>query len=289
MPKAVIREEVDNYLAITPAEKESVGSQLPGRENGPADAYRHLLWSGETTRRFGEETARGILEAHEIQGSSSILAGGDPQSVDAEAMDRHNNELGIAIGREANSWPEVIRGAQGVMDRSDRGGDGRDGGAVWLPESQWHKNPLNDQDGSPLARSDWNWPVTDWEHGQKSEPYSYPYDGTGQNHYGSGGQNPGYVPDGGSGDPGQKAADKMMASDAYRQSWHPDHRATREAVDLFYRERYGDGPSIDAVSGRAIDRKPRSGRDGGPVHVRAYLRDHGQVPVSEYDRSSPSR
>jgi len=38
----------------TQAIKESVHSQLPGRNNGPADAYRHLLLSAELTRQFGE-------------------------------------------------------------------------------------------------------------------------------------------------------------------------------------------------------------------------------------------
>ena len=56
-------------------------SNLPGRENGPADAYRHLLWAGELTRRFGERRARFILNAHEIEGE--ILG----QSPDAEKMD----------------------------------------------------------------------------------------------------------------------------------------------------------------------------------------------------------
>ncbi len=33
------------------ANYESVSSQLPGRLNGPADAYRHIIWIAETARR----------------------------------------------------------------------------------------------------------------------------------------------------------------------------------------------------------------------------------------------
>ena len=90
--------------AVEAASKESQSSKLPGREDGPADAYRHLLWAGELTRRFGERRARQILGAHEIDGR---IRGG--QSPDAEKMDRHNNELGIALGKSARTWNDVRR------------------------------------------------------------------------------------------------------------------------------------------------------------------------------------
>lgn len=76
------------------ATQEGIDSQLPGRENGPADAYRHLLLSAELTRRYGEGYARSLLEGHELTGNM-----GDQQP-DADAMDRNNNELGIEIGKE---------------------------------------------------------------------------------------------------------------------------------------------------------------------------------------------
>lgn len=47
-------------IARRAAETESLSSQLPGRENGPADAYRHILWVAEMTRHFGESVARNI-------------------------------------------------------------------------------------------------------------------------------------------------------------------------------------------------------------------------------------
>jgi hypothetical protein len=40
----VADEQIEDWFAIKAAAHEAVESQLPGRENGPADAYRHLLW-----------------------------------------------------------------------------------------------------------------------------------------------------------------------------------------------------------------------------------------------------
>lgn len=37
---------IEDWFAIKAAADEAVESQLPGHENGPADAYRHLLWGG---------------------------------------------------------------------------------------------------------------------------------------------------------------------------------------------------------------------------------------------------
>jgi hypothetical protein len=99
--------QIDDWFAIRAAADESVESQLPGRENGPADAYRHLLWGAELTGRFGEDTARRILEDHEIQGTASAMIGRDAQTPEAAAMDRHQNELSIALGRRARTWDEV--------------------------------------------------------------------------------------------------------------------------------------------------------------------------------------
>ena len=118
----------EQFYGVEAASKESQKSKLPGREDGPADAYRHLLWSAELARRFGERRARYILGAHEIDGR---IRGG--QSPDAEAMDRHNNELGIAIGKQALSWNDVIKSARTVFDRSDRSGMGGNNQARWMP------------------------------------------------------------------------------------------------------------------------------------------------------------
>ena len=52
------RKDYEDYVGSNAAISEMVGSQLPGRDRGPADAYRHILWAAELARRFGEERRR---------------------------------------------------------------------------------------------------------------------------------------------------------------------------------------------------------------------------------------
>ncbi len=125
--------------------KEALASQMPGRENGPADAYRHILLAAELTRRFGEDIARQILDYHEQTGNS------DGQTADAEAMDRRNNEIGIEIGKGSTDWGDVVS-----KSRKEFGDDGR---ATWLPPEKWGTNP-KDADGNRMPNDDprLNWP-----------------------------------------------------------------------------------------------------------------------------------
>jgi hypothetical protein len=39
---------------------EAGSANLPGKDGGPYDAYRHILWTAEMTRRYGETTARAL-------------------------------------------------------------------------------------------------------------------------------------------------------------------------------------------------------------------------------------
>jgi hypothetical protein len=54
-----------------------------------------------------------------------------------------------------------------------------DGGAVWLPKSEWTNNPKDRETGEELQPSGWNWPNTDWINGRVPNPvrYFYPYGG----------------------------------------------------------------------------------------------------------------
>lgn len=113
-------DDYEDYAGAKAATLEMVGSQMPGRERGPADAYRHILWAAELTRRFGEQRARQMLELHETEGQLK----GQPH--DEEVMDRNNNEIGIAIGRFARNWPDVISAARKVIS-----GGAPSGGGSW--------------------------------------------------------------------------------------------------------------------------------------------------------------
>ena len=131
-----------NNLAIN----ESVWSGLPGRSDGPADAYRHILLAAELTRTFGETQARFMLNLHEWRGNR------DGQTPDSEAMDRHNNEIGISIGNKIRNknnkfgepigtWNDVIELSRKQIDPYNNHGEG----ARWLDPSRWKANPIDEE------------------------------------------------------------------------------------------------------------------------------------------------
>lgn len=149
----------------TQAIKESVNSQLPGRNNGPADAYRHVLLSAELTRQFGESYARAALDFHEWDGNRT------GQAADTNRMDEHNNELGIALGKRlaaqpSSSWHDVVAGARTLIDAAPQQADG----VQWLKEDRWQMNPMG-PDNKRLANGDprLNWP-TQWPEGPFPNP-----------------------------------------------------------------------------------------------------------------------
>jgi hypothetical protein len=148
---------------IIRAISEAVSSQLPGRTNGPADAYRHLLWAAELTRRFGEAKARELLELHEEMGELK----GD--RADEIAMDRYNNELGIAIGREARDWAGVVARARLMMSAASQDGSGDyarrkphhagsdESAPMWLDSERWSNNPVREGGEDRLPTDETNW------------------------------------------------------------------------------------------------------------------------------------
>ncbi|MET4728257.1 hypothetical protein ABIE09_002064 [Lysobacter enzymogenes] len=144
---------------------ESVNSQLPGRNNGPADAYRHLLLSAELTRQFGERYARAALDFHEWDGNRS------GQAADTNRMDEHNNELGIALGKRlaaqhSSSWQDVVAGARALMDAAPNQADG----VQWLKEDRWQMNPMGpDKRRLPTGDPRINWPAQ-WPEGPFPNP-----------------------------------------------------------------------------------------------------------------------
>ncbi|MEW6351490.1 MAG: hypothetical protein AB1646_20755 [Thermodesulfobacteriota bacterium] len=112
---------------------ESNQVNLPGRRNGPADAYRHILVSAELTRRLGKDVAKLGMDMLEKYGD--IFTG---QEAAEKAMDLYNNEIGYSIGLVAETWEEVVAMAR---QRIVRDMNGAEGFARWLSPLEWSNNP----------------------------------------------------------------------------------------------------------------------------------------------------
>ena len=138
------------------AENEAIHSQLPGRQDGPADAYRHILAAGEAVRQGYPEWI--------VRSWGSSREWGDPPA--RAAMDRHNNDLGIVLGGVATSQDDLLRKVRNAIDNG--GLEFNDSWANWRPESEWKGNPKNDnttedtEDRLPTDQT--NWPPQ-WQDG----------------------------------------------------------------------------------------------------------------------------
>jgi len=78
-------------------------------------------------------------------------------------MDRHNNEIGIEIGKRLREsrgkWEDVVREAREKIDPNKNGDPDS---AKWLPPEDWKKNPIDDDTGQRMPNDDprLNWPPT---------------------------------------------------------------------------------------------------------------------------------
>jgi hypothetical protein len=137
------------------ATDEADNSGLPGHIDGPNDALRHIIGAAELVRQHGESIGKAILEANELDGSYN--RGAANQSRDGAAMDRHNNPIGVLIGRTANSYDEVVeRTTAEILKGIENGGSGKDGAPKWLDPSQW-KTIKGEPDKAPIP-DNWNRP-----------------------------------------------------------------------------------------------------------------------------------
>jgi hypothetical protein len=105
------------------------GSSLPGGRHGPLDAYRHTLASAVVAFTLSPRVVECVTRVMERGGN------------DANLMDRHNNQIGVAIGLRARSFSElepavqaqVVRGAVNTRDAVQ---------VTWLPPERWRKSVL---------------------------------------------------------------------------------------------------------------------------------------------------
>lgn len=84
------------------SQAEAAKSGLPGLHNGPADAYRHCLWSCQMTKAIGASQAEEVGNIHEKYGENP------PGEI---CMDLHNN----AQGRNAASGTDCAASCRGLL------------------------------------------------------------------------------------------------------------------------------------------------------------------------------
>lgn len=258
--------------AVGPAYREAANSGLPGLHNGPADAYRHIMGAAEITQRYGEATARIVLEGHELDG---LIRSGQPWN--ELEMDRHNNAIGIAIGREAGTFDEVIERAREKIDSATQRAKGETM-PRWLSEGEWKGGGAN-------------WPP-EWK-----EPKAGDYEFGGEEHRYPSRKDESAPEDVHDilGQPMETWSEEdvlvLQGADAYRNSWDPAFAETHALVGRWYDHFYGNGPVPRDATGRMMDLKPIRPippGHGGLVHVRAHARMGEKISVHAYDRARPA-
>ena len=88
------------------------------------DAWRHIVWSAEMTRKYGPDFAQKVGNWHESglprwMGGAGLPIGGSAQrQTEAEKqMDLFNNQLGISIGTSSESLDEIMQKADELLSK----------------------------------------------------------------------------------------------------------------------------------------------------------------------------
>ena len=101
---------------------DSVEAYGTGKNIGnEADAYRHLLWTAEMSRKTNPAIAKGISDYHEkVTLPFGLLGAAHPlQSKEEKEMDLFNNKLGLQIGQQSKSYEDTVRLAKEAIARGD--------------------------------------------------------------------------------------------------------------------------------------------------------------------------
>ncbi|WP_353327894.1 DUF6973 domain-containing protein [Chitiniphilus shinanonensis] len=115
---------IDTSVALTAAimaDKATKQSELPGLHNGPADAFRHCVWSCAMAGSIGVTQAKIIGDNHEIEGDKN----GQPP--DEKEMDLYNNQKGrdCDLERESKTCPQKCLN---LINKRE---------LKWMEESNW--------------------------------------------------------------------------------------------------------------------------------------------------------
>jgi hypothetical protein len=121
--------EIVAVVALARGEAEHSG--LPGFRGGPGDAYWRIVALAEIERRFGKMISRAVASGKGPEGFDPNLR--PPNEAD---IVRHNNKLGILVGRHSWTLDEAIERARTMIDSAVRGDAGRFV-PRWLPAREW--------------------------------------------------------------------------------------------------------------------------------------------------------
>lgn len=258
------------------AEAEALASPLPGYFDGPADAYRHIAGTAELRRRFGFGVAYGIATGNEVLGTHERN-----QPLELRQMDDRNNAIGFSIGAEAKTYEDVVRRARAAIDAGiARGGDGSDGTPRW--QSTW---------GEPQRRPAAERTLPTQRHDGIPSAGNYPF---GAERFGVNRANQAVTPrqreaatlerlrDTPTSEWSEADVRAVIGSQAYLNSWAPDHKAWRARVQQYFEERTS---GADATPTSSTEEKTC----GGAASVRAYTRagPSGSIHVSAHSRTIP--
>jgi hypothetical protein len=115
----------------------AAASGLPGWINGPADTLRHLIVAGELRRLYGPVVARAYLDGNEVRAALF-----DKNVTRARTMmDHRNNSEGMALGKGAASFDEVVeRAERRTLDAIESNGRGPKS-PRYLDRRHWQVRP----------------------------------------------------------------------------------------------------------------------------------------------------
>ncbi len=260
--------------ALNGARDEARNSGLPGPSQGPANAYQHLLISGELWRRLGPIAGPIAAAAHEIGND----ARGDQTFLDSQ-MDGHNNRI-VASERPAfKTWEDVVRWARAKIEESaSQNGDGEEGRALWLEKqpAAWHPDFENV-------------PITPIEKGGPEHRFGVQVAGAGPSDASvrPAAANPLDRPVETWSEQDVRA---VLSSPAYLEPQHARREQARRLVRAWFERRFGAGPArVDATGRRVRDGESVARSDGDcPVPVRAHTRQGGEVEVAAHCRATPA-
>lgn len=268
------------------ATAEQIGRTRRIISSGPADAFRHMIFIGELTRRYGPTTAKAMGDIHEFIGSNA------GQPANQKAMDTHNNALGVEIGQKAKSWEDVVRLARDKMSETIEKGNepSEKSRPYWIndvPVNQWAK----DWKTRPIPKLDGGDEGGTYDHSQGHEPDAFARGYAAQINEISESKNVDFLREylTSEGDPEDEALLKddltqdelkrVMMSNAYNDQKDPRFEAVNKRVRWWFEDRFGNRTARTDTAGRIV--QPKEPRHPAPERPLTSSVAKTGVPLSQ--------